>query len=86
MPTTFDRVAYSVLQPMEEGMSESNEPHKVLLMVSGGPDSATLAKVIKEHEGSNTQIHGLYLRSGHASDDKEIESANNILQSVGGKL
>lgn len=60
--------------------------NKVLLLVSGGPDSATLAKVIKEHEGQDTQIHALYLRSGHPSDEKEIESANKILQSVGGKL
>lgn len=67
-------------------MAEDNAGTKVLLMVSGGPNSATLAKVIQESEGSGTQIHGLYLRSGHPSDDNEIESANKILQSVGGKL
>jgi len=70
----------------ESKMAEEKVGSKVLLMVSGGPDSATLAKVIRESEGSGTQIHGLYLRSGHPSDDKEIESANKILKGVGGKL
>lgn len=59
---------------------------KVLLMVSGGPDSATLAKFVKEAEGEGVQIHGIYLRSGHPSDDQEIRNANQILQQVGGKL
>lgn len=59
---------------------------KVLLMVSGGPDSATLAKMVKEAEAAGTQIHGLYLRSGHPSDDREIAAANAILQDIGGKL
>lgn len=66
--------------------STSRVANKVLLMVSGGPDSATLARVLKEQESSDTQVHGIYLRSDHPSDQKEIESANNILRGVGGKL
>lgn len=66
-------------------MPEKNDT-KVLLLVSGGPDSATLAALIRESEGSGAQIHGLYLRSGHPSDEREIASASKILESVGGKL
>lgn len=58
---------------------------KVLLLVSGGPDSATLAKFIEQNK-DGVEIHALYLRSGHPSDDREIESANEILRAVGGKL
>lgn len=57
---------------------------KVLLMVSGGPDSATLAKEVKASVAAGTKIHGIYLRSGHASDDQEIMSADTILKQVGG--
>lgn len=59
---------------------------KVLLMVSGGPDSATLANFVQKENAPGTQIHAIYLRSGHPSDDQEIQSANQIVQGVGGKL
>ena len=67
-------------------MSGSENQSKVLLMVSGGPDSATLAAFVRKNEGAGTQIHAIYLRGGHPSDDQEIQSANRIVQSVGGKL
>jgi 7-cyano-7-deazaguanine synthase len=60
--------------------------NKVLLMVSGGPDSATLAQHVQNNRDPGTQIHAIYLRSGHPSDDQEIQKANAILQQVGGKL
>jgi 7-cyano-7-deazaguanine synthase len=61
-------------------------PPKVLLMVSGGPDSATLASLVQQESATGTQIHAIYLRSGHPSDDQEIKSANQILQPINGKL
>lgn len=64
---------------------KSKKASKVLLMISGGPDSATLAKVVASTTGG-AQIHGVYLRSGHPSDDKEIEAASKILEGVGGRL
>ncbi len=66
-------------------MPDKSKKSKVLLLVSGGPDSATLAKFIEQNK-DDVDIHALYLRSGHPSDDREIESANAIVQSVGGKL
>lgn len=73
-------------QTMGRNMSNSTTQPKVLLMLSGGPDSATLASVVQKETAAGTQIHAIYLRSGHPSDDQEIRSANAILQPIGGKL
>ena len=67
-------------------MSSSTSQAKVLLMVSGGPDSATLASFVQKESAPGVQINAIYLRSGHPSDDQEIRSANRILQPIGGKL
>jgi 7-cyano-7-deazaguanine synthase len=58
-------------------------------MVSGGPDSATLAKVVQaeiERTGSPSAISAIYLRTGEPSDDQEIEAAGRILAEIGGRL
>lgn len=61
----------------------NEEKPKILLMVSGGPDSATLAQLAQKEGGV---IHAIYLRTGHPSDEKEIAAANEIVKRVGGKL
>lgn len=59
----------------------------ILLMISGGPDSATLAyKAEKARKDGDCKLHGIYLKSGHPSDDMEIQAANDILKRVGGTL
>jgi 7-cyano-7-deazaguanine synthase len=60
---------------------------KIVLLISGGPDSATLAHYAEYSLRDNDlQINALYLRSGHCSDTKEIESANKIIKKIGGRL
>lgn len=60
---------------------------KIALLISGGPDSATLAHVAeKEMRSVNGQINALYLRSGHATDEPEIEAANKVIKKIGGRL
>jgi len=68
-------------------ISQNGERSNTLVLVSGGPDSATLAKKVKlEHKEVGGTIHALYLRTGHLSDEKEIEAANHIVSEIGGKL
>lgn len=67
---------------------KSGKKKKVVLLVSGGPDSATLAKLLEEERkaGTGVEISAIYLRTGHASDEKEIEAANYVISQVGGRL
>jgi 7-cyano-7-deazaguanine synthase len=62
------------------------DPAKVLLMLSGGPDSATLARFVARELGTEARPHAIYLRSGHPADAKEIEAANIIASRIGGRL
>jgi 7-cyano-7-deazaguanine synthase len=59
-------------------------------MVSGGPDSATLAKVVEqeiERTGKEApKVSAIYLRTGESSDDSEIEAASRIVEQIGGRL
>lgn len=65
----------------------ADQKDAILLMISGGPDSATLAyKAEQARKAGDCKLHGIYLRSGHPSDDMEIQAANDILQRVGGTL
>jgi len=59
---------------------------KVLLMLSGGPDSATLAGFVAHELAAGAQPHPVYLRSGHPADNKEIEAAEKIANRFGGRL
>jgi 7-cyano-7-deazaguanine synthase len=59
---------------------------KVLLMLSGGPDSATLASFVDRELPPGHKASAVYLRSGHPADAKEIEAANRIVDRFGGRL
>ena len=60
---------------------------KVLILISGGPDSATLAKLAeKEFKETGAKLSGLYLKTGHPKDDQEIEAANRVARSIGARL
>lgn len=63
----------------------SEHADKLLILVSGGPDSATLSKFTR-HENPNACISALYLRSGHSSDDRELECASHVSGSIGARL
>ncbi len=65
----------------------TNPEKKIALLISGGPDSATLAHVAHGVTNDNrVQISALYLRSGHPTDEHEIEAANKVIQKLGGRL
>ena len=55
-----------------------------LLLLSGGPDSATLASFSKP-EGDG-RLRAVYLRCGHPTDKMEIQSADRIAAEVGAQL
>jgi 7-cyano-7-deazaguanine synthase len=57
-----------------------------LLMLSGGPDSATLAGFAARGRMADNRPHAIYLRSGHPADAKEIEAAAKIASWIGGRL
>ena len=59
---------------------------KVLLMLSGGPDSATLAGFVARELAAGDPLHAVYLRSGHPADAKEIEAAERIASRFGSRL
>jgi len=60
---------------------------KILLLVSGGPDSAALARLVEsQREEGDEPIHAIYLKTGEPSDEKEIEAADRILAEIGGQL
>lgn len=52
-----------------------------LLLLSGGPDSATLAAWAKAN--GHDDLHALYLRSGHTTDARELECADQIAAAGG---
>lgn len=54
---------------------------KVLVLLSGGPDSKTLVK-FAEKEGAEL-VGALYLQSGHETDDQEIAAAQKIAKEHG---
>ena len=58
----------------------------VLLMLSGGPDSATLAGFVARELAAGNPPHAVYLRSGHPADKKEIEAAEQIAGRIGSRL
>jgi len=59
---------------------------KVLLMLSGGPDSAVLAGFVARELPAGQKPHAVYLRSGHPADAKEIAAADTIASQIGGGL
>jgi len=59
---------------------------KVLLMLSGGPDSATLGGVVAREPAAGNPPRAVYLRSGHSADAKEIEAAEQIASRIGSRL
>ncbi len=59
---------------------------KALLMLSGGPDSATLAGFVARELAAGDPPHAVYLRSGHPADKKEIGAAEKIASRIGGRL
>ncbi|HEX8670463.1 MAG TPA: 7-cyano-7-deazaguanine synthase [Longimicrobium sp.] len=66
---------------------ESRSAETVVLLVSGGPDSATLAYLAeKERKASGGYINAIYLKTGHASDESEIKAAKDLIRGIGGKL
>lgn len=58
----------------------------VLLMLSGGPDSATLAGFVTRELAGGYPPHAIYLRSGHPADVKESEAAEQIASRIGSRL
>ena len=62
---------------------------KVLLLLSGGPDSTTLMYYVDQQRklrGESGATNALYLRSGETSDKKEIEAADNLAAKFGTRL
>ena len=57
-----------------------------LLMLSGGPDSATLAGFVARELAAGNPPHAIYLRSGHPADKKEIAAAEQIAGRIGSRL
>ncbi len=59
---------------------------KALLMLSGGPDSATLAGFVARELPAGNRPTAIYLNSGHRTDAKEIEAAEKIASRIGSRL
>lgn len=60
---------------------------KALVLLSGGPDSATLiGHAQKKYASSGASLTSLYLRTGHGKDDRELEAASAVSSSVGARL
>jgi 7-cyano-7-deazaguanine synthase len=70
---------------MVTSAQKSEHADKLLILVSGGPDSATLSRFAKS-QNPNACISTLYLRSGHSSDEREIECASVVSSSIGARL
>jgi 7-cyano-7-deazaguanine synthase len=61
---------------------------KTIVLLSGGPDSATLLRVIekKRQAAGGGVVNALYLKSGFPSDENEIAAARTAIEAIGGKL
>lgn len=59
----------------------SIEDRRIIILTSGGPDSATVAKLVRD-EGADL-VAALYLRSGHPSDEAEIRAAQQLADELG---
>lgn len=59
---------------------------KVLVMLSGGPDSAALAGLIARDLPAGRKMGAVYLRSGHPADARESEAATRIASHIGANL
>ncbi|MGH8886677.1 MAG: 7-cyano-7-deazaguanine synthase [Egibacteraceae bacterium] len=55
-----------------------------VLLLSGGPDSATLAYWARAN--GHDDLHALYLRCGHATDEMEMRCADTVAANVGARL
>jgi 7-cyano-7-deazaguanine synthase len=64
-----------------EGTMDQLEGKRVLLLSSGGPDSACAAKMVQEHGAEN--VAALYLKSGNLADEQEIAAAKEMCASLG---
>lgn len=64
----------------------ANADTKVLVMLSGGPDSAALAGLIARDLPAGHKTAAVYLRSGHPADVKESEAAGRIAKCIGAKF
>lgn len=66
-------------------MADGDET-KVLVMLSGGPDSAALAGLIARDLPAGRRMGAVYLRSGHPADARESEAATRIASHIGANL
>jgi 7-cyano-7-deazaguanine synthase len=64
-------------------MAMTNADTKVLVMLSGGPDSAALAGLVARDLPAGHTAGAVYLRSGHHADVKESEAAARIAKCIG---
>lgn len=64
-----------------EGAMDELEGKRVLLLSSGGPDSACAAKLVQEHGAGN--VAALYLKSGNLADEQEIAAAKEMCADLG---
>lgn len=60
---------------------------KILILASGGPDSATLAYLSeKERKAGNPPVNAIYLKTGQPSDENEIKAVQLVIERIGGSL
>ncbi len=71
---------------LSASLNTMTDAANVLLMLSGGPDSATLAGFVARELAAGNPPHAVYLRSGHPADAKEIEAAEQIASRIGSRL
>lgn len=56
---------------------------RLVMLISGGPDSATLAHWIRDRQrGTQSELHALYLKQGKIKDAQELKAANSALGAV----
>lgn len=66
---------------------KSKKNGKVLILLSGGPDSATLAYFAEQQRKETGGIvNAIYLKTGRSSDKNELEAAKRVMLQIGGKL